>query len=610
MRKLLLVFLFLLGICYINAQVTPKTVQYYLEIPISTNVPKMKLTMINGKTAISLEFKNKTITDLFKKFKISDFKLAFPGGKSELLQSAYIIECDPKLMEMIANKYPDVFGRFEVIEPIQPLYIPNDIGVTSGNSSMEQPELNFINAPQAWDISKGNNNIIGIAEGVNVAQEDLVGKSVNIQGGNPSSTSMEHGTQVALIAGANTDNNKGIASIGFNSNVKASSSGYSGLIPLANSGVRVINMSWGSCNILPLSSQYGQAIMDQVYNSGVVLVAAAGNGSWSCSSYGPSIDHYPASLNHVISVTNVGHQYDIGTPNIEEKLWKDVFLQTLAPFYATYNVNVDLSAPGRNILTGADYVNGVAMYKYDGGTSFSAPMVTGTIGLMFGINTCLFPDEVESILKLTAVKNDLLPQNILYKGLIGAGRLDAYEAVKMAKDMSLPFGVVIVKDRIIDRWDFNLRTNPYAIKMSNNLVSNTATVNFTSRDNIEVLSGDYAPATGYVDLKINTSNTVCNIPTNISTSQSKIKNIKESNVTLNKIQLYPNPNKGDFTINLGVMPEANIAISIYDIEGILVFSTLANSSIFKINLPHLPSGLYLVKLQGDNYDETLKFIKE
>jgi hypothetical protein len=67
MRKLLIAFL--LGICYTNAQVAPLTVQYYLEIPVSTNVPKIKSTMINGKTTLSLEFKNKSITDLFKKLK-------------------------------------------------------------------------------------------------------------------------------------------------------------------------------------------------------------------------------------------------------------------------------------------------------------------------------------------------------------------------------------------------------------------------------------------------------------------------------------------------------------------------------------------------------------
>lgn len=608
MRKLLLAFL--LGICCMNAQVTTPMVQYYLEIPVSTNVPKIKSTMINGKTALDLEFKNKSITDLFKKFKISDFKLAFPGGKGKLLESAYIIECDPKLMEMIANRYPDVFGRFEVIEPIQPLYIPNDIGGIFGSSNMAQPELNFINAPKAWDISKGDNIFIGIAEGVNVAHEDLVGKSVNIQGGNPSPTSMDHGTKVALVAGASTDNNKGMASIGFNSNIKASNYGYSGLIPLANSGARVINMSWGTNIQGYYNSPLHQEVINQVYNSGVVLVAAAGNSYYSGNA-SPSDNYYPASFNHVISVTNVGHQYDIGTAGIDQKYWKDVFLTAVPPFDATYNANVDLSAPGRNILTGANYVNGVTMYNYDGGTSLSAPMVTGTIGLMFEANTCLFPDEVESILKLTAVKNDLLPQNILYKGLIGAGRLDAYEAVKMAKDMSLPFGTVNVKDRIIDRWDFNLRTAPYAIKMSNNLVSNTATVNFTSRNNIEILSGDYAPATGYVDLKIVATNTVCNIPTNISTAKkASTKTIEESKEASNKILIYPNPNKGVFTINLGQTPKTDIELKVYDVSGKLAYSTIGNKIIFEINLPTLPTGIYFVKLQGENYDETVKFIKE
>jgi hypothetical protein len=245
MRKLILAFL--LGICSLNAQVTAPMVQYCLEIPIATNVPKMTSTMSNGKATISLEFKNKTVTDLFKKFTITNFEPAFPGGESELLKSSYIIECNPKLMEIITNKYPSIFGRFEVIEPVQLLYLPNDIGGTTGSATMAQPELNFINAPQAWDISKGDNVDIGIAETVNVAQEDLTGKSVNIQGVNPSVTSIEHGTQVALFAAANTDNNKGMAAVGFNSNIKATPLGFSGLIPLANSGVRVINMSWGDC---------------------------------------------------------------------------------------------------------------------------------------------------------------------------------------------------------------------------------------------------------------------------------------------------------------------------------------------------------------------------
>jgi hypothetical protein len=612
MRKLLIAFL--LGSCYINAQVAPPTVQYYLEIPAPTNVPQMKSTMINGKTALSLEFKNKSITDLFKKFKISDFKLAFPGGKGQLLESAYIIECDPKLIEMIANRYPEVFGRFEVIEPMQPLYIPNDLGGTTGSPLLAQPELSFINAPQAWDISKGDRVFIGNSEGAYSLQEDLVGKITNMT---TSSAWNAHGTQVATVSAGSTDNGVGIASSGYNSKIITNSGGYSALIPLANSGARAINMSWGSCNNAPLESQYGQAIMDQVWNMGVVLIAAAGNGVVSCSSLGPSVYHYPASLNHVISVTSVGHIYDAIDTTIGHGNRKDILEDFnvaigTTVFKNTYNDKVDLSAPGHNVIT-AKSTSGQIIpneYQVNWGTSFAAPMVMGVVGLIFSANSCLFPDEVESILKLTAVKNDLLSLNLPYQGKMGAGRLNAFDAVDMAKDMALPFGSVEVKNRIIDRWDFSLRTTPYEINLTNNLVTNNATLNFTARNDIDILSGDYNPTgTGFVDLKIKATNYICNspiTPANVTSKRSNILNKSSAN-ELNK--LYPNPNNGSFSISLQLDIKSDVNINIFDTQGKLVYKSISNKPNMDINLPELSKGLYIVKIFNDEIDETFKFIK-
>lgn len=604
-----------MGICYVNAQVAPPTVQYYLEIPTPTNVPKMKSTMINGKTDLSLEFKNKSITDLFRKFKISDFKLAFPGGKGQLLESAYIIECEPKLMEMIANRYPEVFGRFEVIEPIQPLYIPNDLGGTTGSPLLAQPELSFINAPQAWDISKGDNVFIGNSEGAYSLQEDLEGKITNMT---TSSAWNVHGTQVATVSAGNTDNNVGIASSGFNSKIITNSGGYSALIPLANNGARAINMSWGSCSNAPLESQYGQAIMDQVWNMGVVLIAAAGNGQYSCSSLGPTAYHYPASLNHVISVTSVGHKYESYDTQLGHGNRKDILedFNYMNPpgviFKNTYNDKVDLSALGHDILVPKSVSNQIVPneYMYNAGTSFAAPMTMGVVGLMFGANSCLFPDEVESILKLTAVKNDLLPLNLPYQGKMGAGRLNAFDAVDMAKDMSLPFGSVEVKNRIIDRWDFTLKTAPYEINLTNNLVTNNATLNFTARNDIDILSGDYNPTgTGFVDLKISLTNNICNFPvspTNVTSKSSR--NLNKSSVKeLNK--LYPNPNNGSFSINLLLDDKTDVNINIFDTQGKLVYKSVSKSSILDIDLPELSKGLYIVKVFNDEIDETFKFVK-
>lgn len=74
--------------------------------------------------------------------------------------------------------------------------------------------------------------------------------------------------------------------------------------------------------------------------------------------------------------------------------------------------------------------------------------------------------------------------------------------------------------------------------------------------------------------------------------------------------LYPNPNKGVFTINLGFENQNEISVAIYDTQGKSVYKSIAQGVLFEINLPNLPSGLYFVKLQGKDYEETLKFVKE
>lgn len=578
---------------------------YYLEIPDSSNIPSV---IENKENTINLIFSKSILTNLFGKYLITDFKLAFPGGRDNLLKIVYIITCDSKLIDEINGNFRNYFGRNEKIEAKQLLYIPNDLGGISSNPLMTQPELFYIRAQDAWDISKGDDVNIGISEPVNVFQEDLFGKSTNLNNSNPPANSIGHGTQVAIVAGGNTDNSLGIASIGFNVKILAGNY-FSALIPLAEMGARVINMSWGSCNNLPLENQYGQLIIDQVWNDGVVLVAAAGNGGFSCSTIGPTGYHYPAALNHVIAVTAVGHLSEINDLNNGNR--KDVLenfnfgTNNWGVFKTTYNDKVDLSAPGYDILSVSD--TNVNQYSYTAGTSVAAPLVTGTIGLMFGANQCLFPDEIESILKLTAIKNDLIAPNLLYTGLIGAGRLDAFKAVDMAKDMQLPFGTVEIFNRFIDRWDFNLRTNPYEIKLSNNIVINNATLDFSARNNIEILSGDYFPNNGgFVDLRINTDYSLCNIPQSSKYSNNENK----SSLFKLDVKLFPNPNNGNFTISITEKKVENLNIEIFDVLGKSVYKTISNNVNTEISTQNLPNGLYLIKLNSNEINEVLKFIKK
>jgi hypothetical protein len=79
----------------------------------------------------------------------------------------------------------------------------------------------------------------------------------------------------------------------------------------------------------------------------------------------------------------------------------------------------------------------------------------------------------------------------------------------------------------------------------------------------------------------------------------------ENNLILNALSLYPNPNnEGIFTINL----EKNTSIEelkVYDIMGKMLSSNYKKGT-YKLNLTHLPSGLYLVKMLTNNGEEITK----
>jgi hypothetical protein len=87
---------------------------------------------------------------------------------------------------------------------------------------------------------------------------------------------------------------------------------------------------------------------------------------------------------------------------------------------------VDLSAPGYDVAL--SYAPGT--YTTGNGTSFAAPLVAGTAALLFAINPCFTNEQIEYILKTSAVNIDSL--NPTYAGLLGAGRLNAFAAVQLA----------------------------------------------------------------------------------------------------------------------------------------------------------------------------------
>src|SRR5699024_963984 len=116
-------------------------------------------------------------------------------------------------------------------------------------------------------------------------------------------------------------------------------------------------------------------------------------------------------------------------------------------------------------------------------TSGVAPLVSGTVGLMFSLYPCLPADEVESILKLTSTNIDDIPANKPYRGLYGAGMMNTGKAVKMVFDMFAEESPVQIENQRFSRWNFKL-TSISEVEMRNQEFTDDATLNLTSKNGI------------------------------------------------------------------------------------------------------------------------------
>ncbi len=223
----------------------------------------------------------------------------------------------------------------------------------------------------------------------------------------PTSTNGAHGTHVAGIASAVTNNAVGIAGIGYKCKllpVKVISDndpnqyiifGFEGILYSAMMGARVINLSWSGSG----ASQFEQEIIDTVTAHGALVVAAAGN---YASSGNPV--QYPASYRGVFSVA--------ATTTTDTK-----------SSYSEYNEFIDVSAPGDNIYS--TYYSNTYASMY--GTSMATPLVAGLAALVASRFPSYTGLQIGEQVRISADNIDAL--NPSYVNLIGRGRINAYNAL-------------------------------------------------------------------------------------------------------------------------------------------------------------------------------------
>ena len=289
--------------------------------------------------------------------------------------------------------------------------------------------LDRISASDAWGITQGSGGIqIAILDtGIDSSHPDLQGKvaaSVNFSNSATEQDMYGHGTHVAGIAGASTNNGVGIAGVGFDSslmNVKVmgdnGTGGYSwvtqGVIWATDNGADVINLSLGA--------QFGSTALEEAIHyataRGVLVVAAAGN----MSSDAP---FYPAAYPEVIAVASTDY-YDRLAPGSNYGSW------------------VDVAAPGGNIystLPGSRYGNMA-------GTSMASPHVAGVAALVFAIASDdngdgSVIDEVRACIEDNADDIGI--------GGIGGGRLNAGTATACSGGPAAPVSAGDVAGTITD----------------------------------------------------------------------------------------------------------------------------------------------------------------
>ncbi|HLP59913.1 MAG TPA: S8 family peptidase, partial [Candidatus Deferrimicrobium sp.] len=320
----------------------------------------------------------------------------------------------------------------------------NNTGQTGGTLNAD------IDAPEAWDISTGNSEVIvglidtgvcythedladniwinpreipgnGVDDDGNGYIDDIHGINAIIENGDPWDDN-SHGTHCAGIIGAVGNNNKGVAGVDWTVKIIGlkflDSQGYGWVsdavecidyaVWLKKHGVsiRVLNNSWGG-------GGYSQSLADAISeanNAGILFTAAAGN-DFNDNDINPD---YPACYPNVLAVAS--------TDSNDGLSW-----------FSNYGATtVHLGAPGSEILST------VLDNSYDSytGTSMAAPQVSGAAALLLSLNDRLTVLDLKDYLMNYG---DPLP--VLNGKTVSGKRLNLYNSLNQVPALDPTFSL-------------------------------------------------------------------------------------------------------------------------------------------------------------------------
>jgi len=304
----------------------------------------------------------------------------------------------------------EAFKSSPYVEYAEPNYIVHVFITPNDSYWSSQWGMTKIEAPAAWDITTGSGSVtIAIVDtGADLFHPDLSGKLVSgydfVNNDNNPQDDHGHGTHVAGIAAARTNNDAGVAGLSWGAKimpVKAlddygkggSEDVAEGIIYAANNGADIINLSLGGAASPPVLKD----AVEYAHDLGCIVVAATGNNNSSIS--------YPARYAEVIAVA--------ATDSNDQRA-----------SFSNYGPEVDVAAPGVSIRS--TYWWGGSTYEWLNGTSQASPHVAGLAALIWSVNPGLSNTQVESIIKQTADDLGAVGRDNYY----GFGRINTRRALE------------------------------------------------------------------------------------------------------------------------------------------------------------------------------------
>jgi hypothetical protein len=554
-------------------------------------------------------------------------------------------EYEPQVLQALMQS-----GYFEYVVSvgggdIEAMHLPND-PFAQPNTPDNQFYLQKINAYKAWDITKGDTNVVTcvIDNGVEWTHPELASKIKYNQGDHidgvdndqdgftdnyigwdmanfdpypeDSTGAVAHGTEVSSVGFALTDNNLGMASIGYNCKfvpIKIFKNGFTnpytssnGIIYAANHGCKVINLSWGQ---LGGFSQFGQDVINYaalVHDAVVVGATFALDGDNLFTS--------PADYDNVLSVLGL-HSTDVkATPQ-------------------AYHYWIDMSVPSIDMRT-ADLRAG---FKYTSGISVGLPLVSGAAALVRGKYPWMNSTQVSELLRVTGTNIDTAKtywmDNSNYKEKLGHGRLDVYKALTDTTTPAVRILQYNLKQINGDTISMELGFKNY-LWPSQNLVfdfrsitggfvavdsSTTAgVVNMmdsasTAFAGIRLYIPTHAPADSIDLVRIGISDTATGYTdyqyfylNKNAVSPLVVTKTKNSFDEENGSKIYPNPCAEKLFLELDEAEE----VTITDIAGKKLFYQSSPSDLVVVETKDFESGLYFAQIQGKSGTHTHKFLKK